>query len=89
MKIVIKENVETKPTITSEDVKSGYIFEILHSGSIGKKVIALKLMNNQTVLLTYSSGNSWFDLLDDESWADSPVKILGKITEITVDPNQE
>ena len=88
MEITIKENVKTESIITNQDVEPGYVFEILDSGSLlDKKVKALKLMNEETVLLKYSSGNDWFELNDDNSWKDSPVKILGKLTEIVVDPN--
>jgi len=89
MKITIKENEKVEPKITIEDVKPGYVFEILESGlTETKKVKALKLLNNEVVLLQFSSGNDWFELLDGKSWVDSPVKILGELTEIVVDSNE-
>jgi len=86
MKITIKNKVKAEPVITSQDVKSGYVFEILDSGVFGH-VKALKLVNGKSALLVFSNGADWFELKDDTSWKDSPVKILGKLTEIIVDPN--
>ena len=89
MKITIKGNEKVEPKITIEDVEPGYVFEIFNSGpTTGGKVKALKLEDGEAILLTYSSGCDWFEILDDESWDNSPVKILGKLTEIVVDPNE-
>ena len=87
MRVTIKgEKIE--PVITVKDVKPGYVFEILDSGSkYNGYVKALKLQEREFVLLQYSSGNDWFELCDKISWIGSPVKILGKLTEIVVDPN--
>jgi len=86
MKITIKENVQTKEETKINDVKLGYVFEILDNGS-SNHVRALKLFDDEVVLLQYSSGHDWFELRDDESWKNSPVRILGKLIEIVVDPN--
>jgi len=88
MKITIKGNEKVEPKITIEDVEPGYVFEILNSGPFsGGCVQALKLKHDKVVLLNFSDGSDWFEIFDDKSWVDSPVKILGKVTEIVVDPN--
>ena len=88
MKITIKGNEKVEPKITVEDVEPGYVFEILNSGPLsGGCVQALKLKHDKVVLLNFSDGSDWFEIFDDKSWINSPVKILGKVTEIVVDPN--
>ena len=88
MKITIKENKKVESKITIKDIEPGYVFEILESGSVTHDYVkALKLENDEVVLLTYCSGRNWLEIREDETWENSPVKILGKLTEIIVDPN--
>ena len=88
MKITIKENVQIEEGTKINDVEPGYVFEILNSGPFsGGCVQALKLKHDKAVLLNFSDGSDWFEIFDDKSWINSPVKILGKVTEIVVDPN--
>jgi len=87
MKVTVLKQKEEPKRLTVDDVPVGYVFEILESGS--NPVKALKLENEQAVLLMYSSGREWFEMLDGESWINSSVNILGKLTEIVVDPNEQ
>jgi len=83
MKITIKPELKSEPIITSKDVKPGYVFQYVGE----RELTALKLHWDKIVLLKYSNGDSWFELKDKKSWTNTPVKILGKFTEIVVDPN--
>lgn len=83
MKITIKKKESEVKQVFVKDVPPGYIFEITASGS--RLVKALKLLSNKYVLLTYSSGMDWFEINDEMSWKDTPVRILGKLTEIIVE----
>jgi len=81
MKITF-EKVEVKNGLTINNVKKGYVFEIDDGGS--RPVTALKLCDGKFILLKWSSGYDWF-VVGDTSWADYPIKILGKVTEISVE----
>ena len=84
MEITVRKSKKTSD-LYIEDVEPGYVFEILDSGFWAeRKVKALKLRDS-IVLLKYSAGNDWLELLDDDSWERSKVKILGKLTEIIVE----
>jgi len=82
MKITVRKKEPEVKQLFIKDVPVGYVFEILDSGA--GYVKALKLWDEKAVLLKYSAGNDWFELLDNESWSDSPVRILGELTEIIV-----
>ena len=81
MKITIKEKTKVEPTIIAENVKPGYVFQYIGE----KELTALKLRDNKIVMLKFSDGDDWFMLKDNTSWNNTPVKILGKLTEIVVE----
>ena len=87
MKITVLEKKKKEQKLTMAGVQPGYVFEIC-SCPVGQRATALKLENNKVVMLEYSSGDDWFALKDNTSWVDTPVKILGKISEIVVTPDE-
>jgi len=83
MKITVKNKEPEVKQVFIKDVPVGYVFEILDSGA--GYVKALKLWDEKAVLLRYSAGDDWFELKCKTAWEDSPVRILGKLTEIIVE----
>lgn len=81
LKVIVKEKKLKQNILTDKDARPGYVFQYKNGP------IALKLDYNQIMFLTYSSGRNWLELARDKSFQNDSVKILGKLTEIVVDPN--
>lgn len=77
MKITMAQTKLSKmPTI--QKMETGTVFEFVDG------VIALKLTNEQVLLLTYTSGNTYLDVA--KGYLTKPIKkILGQIAEIVVE----
>lgn len=83
MKITVRKKEPEIKQVFIKDVPIGYVFEILDSDA--NYIKALKLWNEKVVLLKYSTGHDWFELKSGSAWKDSPIRILGKLTEIIVE----
>jgi len=82
MKVTVRNREpEVKKTLI-KDVPVGYVFKILEDDDFGPT--ALKLEENKFILLTNSYGGGWF-VIGESCWDDYSVKILGELTEITVE----
>ena len=84
MKITIKKNKPEVKQVYIKDVPVGYVFKILNYKNNDKGPTALKLCADRFVVLSYTSGYSWF-IIGDAGWKDYTVKILGELTEIVVE----
>ena len=75
LKITVKSQEKTE--IPLDNIKPGTVFRYGNSGPM-----ALKLKYNKVLLLTYSNGDSWFDLNDNSF--NNGIIILGYLDEIIV-----
>ena len=81
MKITIKpKQVEENHEIPFDEIPVGYVYVVEHHSG----PIALKLNNNEAVLLSYGGGNNWFILATGYK-GKSAYKVLGKLAEIIVE----
>jgi len=84
MRVTIKEKEEVVNFPCLKDVQPGEVFEFLSGGGS----MLLKLRQGKITVVKTNSYNSVLDCYVDSNWSnDSPVQILGKLTEIVVDPN--
>lgn len=86
MKITIKEKRQRKESkISLQDLEPGTIVDL---GSVKGLVITTVGDVDKDIVLLTNCNDGWFSASGD--WKNAPIKkILGKLTEIIVDPNQE
>ena len=82
MKVTVRPKPKEEVDLRISDIKPGYVFKI-YQGDNYPGPLALKLKNDKFALLTWGDGANWF-VMDDGSWGNPSVKILGKLTEIIV-----
>jgi hypothetical protein len=87
MKITIKESVQKQKKIKLEELEPGTIieFDVIDSPS---GLVFDSTKGKEILLLTLAPDIPWFEIA--MGWKTMPIrKILGKLTEIVVDPNLE
>jgi hypothetical protein len=85
MKITIKESAQKQKEIKLENLEPGTIIGFGEDHPIGLVVDKIN-GKKEIVLLVYCDGSNWFEIM--KGYKTYPIKkILGKITEIIVDPN--
>ena len=80
MKVTVKEKQNKNMNVPFDEIPVGCVYVVL-----GKKgPIALKLMDNEAVLLTCYNNNNWFTMAHGIK-GEPAYKVLGKLTEIIVE----
>jgi hypothetical protein len=82
MKITVRKKEPEVKQVYIEDVPVGYVFKIHDSCC---KPDALKLRNNRFVLLNFLNEDDSYLEVNDGTWRDTSVEIVGKLTEIIVE----
>jgi len=82
MKVTVKQKPKKKEKVKFENIEIGQVFKY-QSG-----IIALKLADDESVLLKHFSGDNWFKIAAGFylNYKKEPIKkILGTLTEIIVE----